>query len=154
MICLEAIQAHRFLDAQRNKTDKNDARGLAQLVGMGEEFIKPVIACSQASQETRAALALRQQLVQQKIAVENMIGGILKAFGLIVQRGHVGKATFRRRVLEKLCDGEMRGINLPNAVTPALALHETLQDSSSLLCAIKEVMRDKRPRSGRMLQDG
>jgi transposase len=91
VICLEAIQAHRFLEAQRNKTDRNDARSLAQLVRMGEEFIKPVIVRSQASQETRAALARRQQLVRQKIAVENMIGGILKAFGLIVQRGMSAK---------------------------------------------------------------
>jgi transposase len=42
MVCLEAFQAHRFLEAHRNKTDRNDARGLAQLVRMGEEFIKPV----------------------------------------------------------------------------------------------------------------
>jgi transposase len=133
MVCLEAFQAHRFLEAHRNKTDRNDARGLAQLVRMGEAFIKPVTIRSQASQETRAALALRQQLVKQKTAVENTIGGIFKAFGLIVQRGHLGKGTFQRRVVEKLCEAEIRGINLREAVTSALALHQTLEEQITVL---------------------
>jgi hypothetical protein len=41
----------QILGGPTHKTDKNDARGLAQLVRMGEEFIKPVIVRSQASQE-------------------------------------------------------------------------------------------------------
>ena len=44
VVCLEAFQAHRFLAAQRNKTDKNDARGLAQLTRMGEGFLKLAVA--------------------------------------------------------------------------------------------------------------
>ncbi len=35
MVCLEAFQAAALLETQRNKTDKNDARGLAQIVRMG-----------------------------------------------------------------------------------------------------------------------
>src|SRR5689334_23167578 len=50
MLCLEAFQAAEFLKAQRNKTDRNDARGLAQMVRMGGDFIKPVIIRSQSSQ--------------------------------------------------------------------------------------------------------
>ena len=54
VVVLEAFQAHRFLATQRNKTDKNDARGLAQLTRMGEEFLKLVTVRSQDNQETRA----------------------------------------------------------------------------------------------------
>ncbi len=90
MLCLEAFQAHRFLATQRNKTDKNDARGLAQLVRMGgEDFLKLVTVRSQASQEARALLAMRDHLVRQKVDLENHISGILKPFGLIVVRGNV-----------------------------------------------------------------
>jgi transposase len=65
VLCLEAFQAHRFLATQRNKTDKNDVRGLAQLVRMGgEDFLKLVVVRSQASQEMRALLAMRQHLVE------------------------------------------------------------------------------------------
>jgi transposase len=42
MMCLETFQAHQFLKSNRNKTDKNDAHGLAQLVRMGGDFIRPV----------------------------------------------------------------------------------------------------------------
>ena len=76
MICLETFQAHRFLKTCRNKTDKNDARGLAQLVRMGGEFIQPVTIRGQVSQETRLLLTLRQQLVTQKVGLENSITGL------------------------------------------------------------------------------
>jgi len=32
VVCVETYQAHQFLKSQRNKTDKNDARGLARAV--------------------------------------------------------------------------------------------------------------------------
>jgi len=38
MLCMESFQAAEFLKAQRNKTDKNDARGLAQLVRLSSLF--------------------------------------------------------------------------------------------------------------------
>jgi len=67
VVCMETFQAHRFLATYRNKTDKNDARGLAQLVCMGgEDFLKVVSIRSQASQETRVLLAMRDYLVSQK----------------------------------------------------------------------------------------
>jgi transposase len=42
VVCVEAFQAHQFLKAQRNKTDKNDARGLAQYIRMGGDYIRSV----------------------------------------------------------------------------------------------------------------
>src|SRR5271170_6102072 len=68
MVCLEAFQAASLLETQRNKTDKNDARGLAQIVRMGGQFIRPVIVRSQNNQEARMLLTMRQHLVEQKIA--------------------------------------------------------------------------------------
>ena len=133
IICLETFQAHRFLETHRNKTDKNDARGLAQLVRLGEAFIKPVKIRSQASQEARALLALRQHAVKQKVDLENTIGGILKIFGLTIQRGHVGKNTFRQRVIEKLCEADARGLKLRETVSPTLTLHEELQRQVAVL---------------------
>src|ERR1019366_4591384 len=64
IVCLEAWQAHEFLKAQRNKTDRNDAKGLAQLVRMGGEFLREVSIKGYVSQEIRTFLTLRQQLVQ------------------------------------------------------------------------------------------
>lgn len=126
VLCLEAFQAHRFLATQRNKTDKNDARGLAQLVRMGgDDFLKLVVVRSQVSQEIRALLAMRQHLVRQKVDLENHISGILKPFGLIVERGDVCSATFRDRVVEALCLAEDRGVRIRATVMPPLDLYRS-----------------------------
>ena len=126
MICLEAYQAHLFLKTQRNKTDKNDARGLAQLVRMGGSFIRAVIIRSQANQEARALLTMRQHLVEQKISLENNITGTLKPFGLITPRGHACPKTFRERVCATLCRADERGIGVGAAVMPLLDLYDNL----------------------------
>lgn len=111
LICLEAFQAHRFLKTYRNKTDKNDARGLAQLVRIGGEFIRPVIVRARSSQEDRTLLTLRQQLVQQRIGLENNITGSLKPFGLLVPRGNVNSKTFRERVMAALVRADELGLS-------------------------------------------
>lgn len=134
MLCLEAFQAHRFLATQRNKTDKNDARGLAQLVRMGgEDFLKLVTVRSQVSQEVRALLGMRQHLVYQKVDLENHISGILKPFGLIVARGDVCAATFRDRVVEALCLAEDRGVHIRKTVMPSLDLYRSACEQLAIL---------------------
>ena len=44
IMCLEAFEAAALLETQRNKTDKNDARGLAQIVRMGGKLA--ILLCS------------------------------------------------------------------------------------------------------------
>jgi transposase len=126
MLCLEAFQASEFLKAQRNKTDKNDARGLAQMVRMGGEFIRPVIVRSQPSQEARALPTMRQFLVNQKVGLENNITGTLKPFGLITPRGNISTKTFQERVYATLDRADERCILVREAVMPSLDLHDTL----------------------------
>jgi transposase len=123
MICLESYQACQFLKAQRNKTDKKDAYGLAQLVRMGGDFIKPVVIRSQTSQEVRALLTLRQYLVGQKLGLENNISGTLKPFGLVTPRGNACKNTFRERVLTTLIKADERNIDIRESVIPSLDVH-------------------------------
>jgi transposase len=126
VICLEAFQAHRFLKSYRNKTDKNDARGLAQLVRMGGDFIRPVIVRDRTSQEDRMLLIMRQQLVQQKVGLENNITGSLKPFGLVVARGGVNVKTFRDRVMAALDKADELGLTLRDRIMPSLDLYEDL----------------------------
>lgn len=124
VVCMETFQAHRFLATYRNKTDKNDARGLAQLLRMGgEDFLKVVTIRSQGSQETRTLLAIRSHLVMQKVSLENHIAGVLKPFGLIVARGNICAQTFYDRVLEALNLAEDRGVHIKEMVMPSLALY-------------------------------
>ena len=119
VVCLESFQAHRFLSTQRNKTDKNDARGLAQLTRMGEGFLKLVTVRSQGNQEARALLGMREHLVSQKVSLENHIAGILKPFGLVVVRGGIAPDVFRERVIEALCVAEDHGVKIKAMVLAA-----------------------------------
>jgi transposase len=70
------------------KSDRNDARGIAQLMRLG--WFRAVHCKSMGAQETRALLTARK-LVQAKLRdVENSLRGVLRGFGL-----KVGKTTPR-----------------------------------------------------------
>jgi transposase len=90
------------------KTDRKDARGLAQLIRMGwfrpvhaksiRCWFRPVHAKSIRSQEVRALLVARKQLLGRLIDVELSIRGILRGFGLKV--GPVTRKGFEARIRE------------------------------------------------------
>ena len=84
------------LSAMTVKTDRKDARGLAQLMRMG--WFRPVHAKSIGSQEVRALLVARKQLLERLIDVELSIRGILRNFGLKV--GQVTRKNFDVRIRE------------------------------------------------------
>ncbi len=126
VICVEAFQAHQFLKAQRNKTDRNDARGLAQYIRIGGDFIRPVIIREAVSQEDRVLLTLRQNYVTQKVAIENAITGVLKPFGLIVRRGNCSIDTFCERVAETIAKADGLGCNLRESVLESLDTYRAI----------------------------
>src|SRR5262249_32168620 len=78
------------------KTDRQDAGGLARLVRMG--WVQQVHAKSIGSQEIRALLVARKQLLGRLLDVELSIRGILRGFGLKV--GQVTRKTFEARIRE------------------------------------------------------
>jgi transposase len=85
---LETRHVHKALETRPVKSDRNDARGIAELMRLG--WFRPVHCKSLAAQETRAMLTARK-LVQSKLHdIENSLRGILRGFGL-----KVGKTTER-----------------------------------------------------------
>jgi transposase len=97
---LETRHVKAALSAMMVKTDRKDARGIAQLMRMG--WFRPVHAKSASSQEVRALLVARKQLQSKLIDVELSIRGILRGFGL--KMGHVTRKDFAARV-QKLVAG-------------------------------------------------
>lgn len=150
-VCLEAYQAHRFLKNNRNKTDKNDARGLAQLVRMGGDFLRIVSIRTQSSQESRLLLTLRQNLVGKKIDLENVITGSLKPFGIVVSRGKLSAQKFKERVLEALRKADALGLSLREAVMPPLCLHEEICKQLAPLTKQVEALAKKDPICRRLM---
>ena len=96
--CIETRHAKAALSAMRNKTDRNDARGMAQLVRTG--WFRAVHVKSTESQELRMLLTSRKLLHGKCLDVENQIRGLLKAFGLRV--GPTARARYEARVRELL----------------------------------------------------
>jgi transposase len=85
---LETRHVRKAFEAMPVKSDRNDARGIAQLMRLG--WFRPVHCKSIGAQETRAVLTARK-LVQSKLRdIENHLRGILRGFGL-----KVGKTTNR-----------------------------------------------------------
>jgi transposase len=79
---LETRHVHTALQTMPVKTDRNDARGIAQLMRLG--WFRPVHCKSMAARETRALLTARK-LVQSKLYdIEMSLRGILRGFGLKV----------------------------------------------------------------------
>jgi len=91
---LETRHVKAALSAMPVKTDRNDARGLAQLMRLG--WFRPVHCKSMAAQEVRALLTARK-LVQSKLYdIEMSLRGILRGFGLKV--GPTTAQSFAARI--------------------------------------------------------
>jgi transposase len=92
-VLLETRHVKAALSAMVVKSDRNDARGIAQLLRMG--WFRPVHRKSADAQEVRALLVGRKLLQGKLRDVEFSIRGILRGFGLKV--GEVSKGRFAAR---------------------------------------------------------
>ena len=84
-VVLEARQVQAALAAMRNKTDRNDARGIAQILRTG--WYRPVHVKSIESHYVRTLLAARKALLRKCIDLENEVRGLLKVFGIRLRPG-------------------------------------------------------------------
>jgi transposase len=110
VICLDARHAKAALAMQLNKTDRNDAEGLAQIVRTG--WYRSVHVKSFEAHRLRALLGARRQLVGMTTQLSNHIRGILKVFGLVVGPAH-GR-SFAERVETLVSDQpEVAGVVQP-----------------------------------------
>ena len=80
IVCMEARQVKAALSAMRNKTDKNDARGIAQLLRSG--WYSRVHVKSIESHQVRALLSSRKAVLNKCIDLEQEIRGLFKVFGI------------------------------------------------------------------------
>ena len=113
------------LKAQINKTDRNDARGMAQMMRAG--LYRPVHVKTLRSQKLRMLLTHRKLLQAKAIAIDNDLRGTLRNFGLKV--GVVGTVKFEARI---------RGLveNLPDLavlVEPLLIVRRALREQLGIL---------------------
>ena len=120
---------------KRNKNDRNDARGLADLVRMG--WYREARVRSIDAQFVRSLLLSRQQLLQSRRAIENQIRGALKTLG--VMTGSTKGRGFMPRVVELRADNDWLG----PVLDPLIAAHASIAKqlkvvSASVLDAARE----------------
>jgi transposase len=84
LICIDARHAQAVLKMQINKSDRNDAAGIARIMQTG--WFKEVRVKDIDSHSVRALLASRALLVKIKRHLENQIRGLLKNIGLVIGR--------------------------------------------------------------------
>ena len=137
MICVETRHMRAVLKAQINKTDRNDARGMAQMMRVG--LYRPVHVKTLRSQKLRMLLTHRKLLQSKAIAIDNDLRGTLRNFGLKV--GMVGTVRFEARIRELV-------ENLPDLaalVEPLLIVRPTIPDRFLMLYeAAQSMMRSKK----------
>src|SRR5450432_3986655 len=125
VICVETRHMRVVLKAQINKTDRNDARGMAQMMRVG--LYRPVHVKTLRSQKLRMLLTHRKLLQSKAIAIDNDLRATLRNFGLKV--GLVGTGKFEARIKELV-------ENLPDLVVlvePLLIVRRVLREQIVIL---------------------
>ena len=100
VVCAETRQLKAVLSATVNKSDRNDARGIAQMLRVN--MIRPVHVKTVSSQEKRMLLTNRKFMLKQLCDAESHIRGTLRNFGLKV--GQVSRGRFETRIRELVED--------------------------------------------------
>ncbi|MEK6284098.1 MAG: IS110 family transposase, partial [Acidobacteriota bacterium] len=125
VVCVETRHMRAVLKAQINKTDRNDARGIAQMMRVG--LYRPVHVKTLRSQKQRMLLTHRKLMQSKAIAIENDLRATLRNFGLKV--GVVGTVKFEARIKELV-------ENLPDLVVlvePLLIVRRVLREQIGIL---------------------
>lgn len=95
VVCMEARQVNAALSAMRNKTDRTDARGIAQVLRSG--WFNPVHMKSRQAHAMRALLSSRKAVQRKCIDLANEIRGLFRIFGHRLP-SRVDQASFDDRV--------------------------------------------------------
>ena len=125
VICVETRHMRAVLKSQINKTDRNDARGIAQMIRVG--LYRPVHVKTLRSQKLRMLLTHRKLLQSKAVAVDNDLRSTLRNFGLKV--GIVGAARFEARIRELVADLP----DLAILVAPLLVVRRVLREQIAVL---------------------
>src|SRR5262249_11567253 len=134
VICVETRHMQAGLKAQINKTDRNDARGIAQMMRVG--LYRPVHVKTLRSQKLRMLLTHRKLLQSKAIAIENDLRATLRNFGLKV--GMVGKVRFEARIKDLVETHADRAA----LVEPLLVVRRVLREQIVLHRRLLAIVRD------------
>jgi len=119
VICIDARHAKAALKMQINKSDRNDAVGIARIMQCG--WYRQVHVKHLDAHAIKALLVSRALLVRMKRDLENQIRGLLKTHGLVI--GRAKRMTFLSRTMELI-----EGLPvLAETIEPLLKARQTIE---------------------------
>lgn len=145
-------QASKFLSIRQNKTDANDARGIADIVRIGRGVVAEVYVKSVECQQLRSKLAIRQKLVRHRMAGESAIRSAFRLNGGRLDRCF-SAVDLRRKVtaeMERIRDVE--GIDLVDDVMPLLSICELTRKHLEVSDRRLNKLAQRHPICGRFMQ--
>ena len=125
VVCMEARQVKAALSAMRNKTDKHDARGIAQLLRSG--WYSRVHIKSMESHRVRALLTSRKAVLSKCIDLEQEIRGIFKVYGIKLPP-RLGHGAFDPKVRPLIEADEVLSLSLLPMLDARLVLYRTFRE--------------------------
>lgn len=136
VVCIETRQANAAMKTMPNKTDRNDARALAQIMRTG--WFRRVHVKSRPSRLWRSLLIARRTVLNEMRTIENVVRAILREGG--IKLGVVSRPAFAARVRE-LADGDGA---LKRLVEPLLAILSTmLGEFARLTKQVLDIVREE-----------
>ena len=132
---METRRVHAALSAIPVKTDRKDARGIAELLRLG--WFRPVHVKTRSARDLRVLLSARQALGRRVKDLDNSVRGLLRGFGLRLQTGRRGQWSARVR---ELIDGNP---TLWEAIDPILVARDALaRQFDRLDTRVRDAARD------------
>jgi len=133
-ICIETRAANAAMKAMPNKTDRNDARALAQIMRTG--WFRQVHVKSRQSRLWRSLLVARRTVVNEMRSIENLVRAMLREVG--IKLGTPSRTKFDHRVRELAgSDAEVMAM-----VEPLLAILNTmLKEFARLTKQVLDIVR-------------
>lgn len=136
-ICIDARKMATVLSVQINKTDKNDARGIATAMRCG--LYREVAEKSKTSLEIGTLLGSRRLLVDQKVQLSNSIRGFLKTYG--IRLSSCGDGNFAQKVRKAL--GEKHSLAKESLEILLRSFDETLKGIKALTKKVEALVRER-----------
>lgn len=141
----EARKASKFLAMRRNKTDANDARGLADMGRIGQHTVSQIYLKSLECQQLRSRLVMRQRLVKLRVTADGVLRSGLALYGrrLVKTRSAATLRADAEAHVASLKTNE--GIDLSKDFEPIIELCERLRANIADLNTVLEAAARNHP---------
>jgi len=126
-VAFECHKVSKILAVRRNKTDANDARGLADVARLARNVVPQVHIRGMDCQRLRSLLNLREQLVRQRVAAEASLRSTVRFYGGTIKSIRSAQALRQHVAVEIARLATEEKIDLTDDLQPLVSLCESIR---------------------------